>query len=175
MTMLNRGGEDAEEKKQCKPKIKRPVKEFSRGSVKDSRARREVKESKGKQEQNGSLEEGQEVLYFHTLGQQWARAKVKKRLSKTVYQIDIRGTLKKVHRDQIKPFIKRVRFLDGLPPQPQAHHETPVSDNQDDFHTPPLTTRTPVQRRRRRRIADDVSTPTLRRSKRIQKKLSFDI
>ncbi|XP_055714938.1 uncharacterized protein LOC129809154 [Phlebotomus papatasi] len=133
---------------------------------------------KRKCKQKEPLKENQDVFYFNTLGGEWIRAKIVRRLSKTVYLCDLRGTVKKCHRDQLKPFQKKVTFVDPSritsPSTPHREEQPSPQVSNEVFRPPPEEIRPPVQRRRKRQQTNSTSTPILRRSERIKKTLSFE-
>ncbi|GAB0093611.1 hypothetical protein DMENIID0001_087760 [Sergentomyia squamirostris] len=113
---------------------------------------------------------GQEVLYFQSLGSHWTRAKVVARLSTSVYRIRLGGRELKAHRDQLKPWVRRIWI------QTESRSQAPAGQgSRNNFCTPlPQGVIAENQRRRRRRAWEGETPVGVRRSERIRKQLEFD-
>uniref|UniRef100_A0A1B0GGX2 RNA-directed DNA polymerase n=1 Tax=Lutzomyia longipalpis TaxID=7200 RepID=A0A1B0GGX2_LUTLO len=119
------------------------------------------------------LQVNQEIWYFDALGRRWTRGKIEKQLSKTVFILDLQGTLKKAHADQIKPYVRRVPIATAAAtsPQPRASPSGSPEASDEEFKTPPEAPPQPTCRRRRKR--ETQGTPVIRRSERLRKTLKF--
>ncbi|XP_055704170.1 transcription initiation factor TFIID subunit 3-like [Phlebotomus papatasi] len=168
-TILNKKGEE---------KIRNDPEEKSKEERKSIPKKKNKEQKQQPRKSKIPLVEKQEVLYFDALSRIWTRGRVHKRISPTVYIVDFGGTHKKCHRDQLKPFIRKVTFAptSHLPPQidhprtPPPATPPPNTDGDDPFVTPPQGSVTePPKRKRRGAVLP--TTPVIRRSERIRKKL----